>query len=115
MVNKFKQHPFVLALRRFNRFRGTTLAAASSFDFFLTVVPMVLLLARALGFIFGDLNSVLDRLFIVATSFFPGFTTDFLMGLKDIVRTALFGPTQLTVVNIIFLVISSLTFVNSLW
>ncbi len=103
------------AIQRFSRFRGTTLAAASSFYFLLTVVPMVLLLARALGFVFGDLNSVLDRLFIVATSLFPGFTTEVLLALKGIVRAALFGPAQLTLVNIIFLLISSLTFVNSLW
>lgn len=114
-MNKLKENPLFLAIKRFNRFRGTTLAAASSFYFFLTIVPMALLFARALGFIFGDLNSALDRLFIVATSFFPGFTTEFLLGLKGIVRTALFGPAPLTLINFVFLLAGSLSFVNSLW
>lgn len=100
---------------RFSKQRGTTLAAASSFYFLLTIVPSILIFVRALGFIFGDMSGAIEQVFLVTDSFFPKMTGAFVVAIKELVTTALFGPAQLTVINLIFLIIGALSFVNSLW
>ena len=110
-----KRDIVINAFRRFFQQRGTTLAAASSFYFLLTVVPTALLLVRAIGLIFGDLSAALDQVFIVAQNFFPNLAGGFLITIRELVQTALFGSVNITIVNFIFLIIGSLSFVNSLW
>lgn len=111
----FFNNPFTFACKRFSAQRGTTLAAASSFYFVLTVVPMTLILVRCLGLIFGDMSNALEQVFLVAENFFPKMTADLLFALKELVKTALFGPIKLTLINFVFLLFGSLSFVNSLW
>ncbi|MBH47547.1 MAG: hypothetical protein CME71_05205 [Halobacteriovorax sp.] len=110
-----KKNPLVLAFRRFMFLRGTTLAAASSFYFMLTIVPMVLLVVRAIGFIFGDLAGALEHVFLVVQNFFPGLTGGFLTTVRELVETALFGSVKITLFNLFVLLVGSLSFVNSLW
>lgn len=110
-----KKTPVVLSLKRFISQSGTTLAAASTFYFLLTVVPMALLLVRAIGLVIGDYAGAIDHVFLVAQNFFPQLTGDFLVTIRELVETALFGSAQLTLINIAFLLVGSLSFVNSLW
>jgi len=114
-VSTKKREIVIKAFRRFFQQRGTTLAAASSFYFLLTVVPTALLLVRAVGLIFGDLSTALDQVFLVAQNFFPNLAGGFLITIRELVQTALFGSVNITIVNFIFLIIGSLSFVNSLW
>ena len=103
------------AIKRFSSQRGTTLAAASAFYFLLTIVPTALLLVRGIGWIFGDLTSALDHVFTLGQNFFPNLAGGFLASVRELVQTALFGSFKVTIFNIIFLLIGSLSFVNSLW
>src|SRR5690606_15524849 len=68
-----------------------------------------------IGFVFGDMSGALDKVFLVAESLFPKMTSEFLFTIKELVRTALFGSVKLTLINFVFLLIGSLSFVNSLW
>ena len=92
-----KRDIVINAFRRFFQQRGTTLAAASSFYFLLTVVPTALLLVRAIGLIFGDLSAALDQVFIVAQNFFPNLAGGFLITIRELVQTALFGSVNITI------------------
>lgn len=105
----------VRLIDRFSKQRGTTLAAASSFYFLLTIVPSILVFVRALGYIFGDLSGALEQVFLMTDSFFPKMAEGFLIAIRDLVTTALFGPAELTVINLLFLLVGALSFVNSLW
>ena len=100
-----KENVLFLAIKRFNLQRGTTLAAASSFYFLLTIVPMTLIFVRGIGYVLGDLSGALEQVFLVISSFFPKLTNDFLVAIKELVSTALFGPVKLTIINFIFLLL----------
>lgn len=99
----------------FKRRKGPTLAAASSFYFLMTMIPLFLLVIRAVGFFIGDITSVESGLFAISENFFPNVSMEFLQKFREILAISLFGHTKITAVNFFILVISSLAFLNSIW
>ncbi len=95
--------------------RGTTLASSSTFYILLTVVPFFLLLIRVVGFFIGDINSTQLQIFNLVESFFPDVAPEILSQVQEIVKGPLFARGEFTVINFGILLISSLSFFNSIW
>lgn len=103
------------ALQLFIQRRGANLAAASSFYVIITIVPLVLLMVRLIGFIIGDLGRGEEELFFYAANFFPQVAPDVLEKVRAMVSGPLFGDRKFTIINIGLLTLSSLSFFNSIW
>jgi membrane protein len=103
------------AIRLFINKRGTTLAAASTFYSLITIVPLFLLLIRVIGLFIGDVNLTQDKLFSMGEKFFPDVAPEILIKIKEIVQGPLFGETKFTLINFGLLVVTSLSFFNSIW
>lgn len=96
-----------------------TLASSSSFFLILTFVPFTLLLTRALGLFLGVIGdgetSQFDLLVSYSSRFIPANLTGVVKVLSGLLKNALFAQGKYTIINFVFLFISSLGFINSIW
>lgn len=91
------------------------LAAASSFYFILTFIPFLLLVTRTVGLFMGQKGERFDEIIIYMTQFVPAHLDGIFSIIADIVKKSMFYSSSLSLINFIFLVLSSLGFVNSIW
>lgn len=103
------------AFQLFIQRRGANLAAASSFYVIITIVPLVLLMVRLIGFFIGDLGRGEEELFYYAANFFPQVAPEVLEKVRAMVSGPLFGDKKFTILNFVILTMSSLSFFNSIW
>jgi membrane protein len=106
---------FYQASLLFHSRRGTTLAAASSFYVIISTVPIMLLLIRLLGFFIGDLSRGSDEIFLYMEKFLPDFSPEIFEKMKVLISGPLFGAAHVTWVNLGLLLLTSLSFFNSIW
>ena len=99
----------------FNRRSGAILSAASSFYVLLTIVPLFLLIIRAVGIFIGDIAQVQSQTFSLVLAAFPSVLPGMIEKLQNIVSGPLFGSAKFTVINFVILAWSSLSFFNSIW
>lgn len=99
----------------FYKKKGTTLASSSSFYALITVVPFALLMVRGIGYFLGDLGKTQKYLFIIGSQFFPEVAPQLLMKLQMLIKGPLFAGTKFTLLNFFVLVVSTITFLNSIW
>ncbi len=95
--------------------KGTTLASSTSFYALITVVPFALLLVRAIGYFLGSLDRTQKYLFIIGSQFFPDVAPQLLLKLQSLIKGPLFAGTNFTILNFLFLAVSAITFLNSIW
>lgn len=105
---------FLIAFYTFKSKRGTTLAAASSFYLLLTIVPLMLLLVRVVGFLIGDITESEIKIFEAANHLFPDVAPEVLLKVKNLIKGPLYGGAQFTILNFSILLISALSFFNSI-
>jgi len=103
------------AVRLFIDKRGSTLAAASTFYSLITIVPLFLLLIRVIGLVVGDVALTQEKLFSLGERFFPDVAPEILFKIKEIVQGPLYGGAKFTLINFGLLIITSLSFFNSIW
>ncbi len=106
---------FINAFFLFRRTGGTMVAAASSFYFLLTVIPISLLFIRIAGFFFGDVNLILDKLYILILKLWPSSGPENILQIKNILSGLLTGSVGFTWIHFLVLGWSSLMFLNSIW
>lgn len=99
----------------FHEKKGTTLASSSTFYALITVVPFLLLLVRGIGYFLGHVNQTQKYLFRLGARFFPEVAPELLLTLQNMIKGPLFAETQVTVLNLLVLTISAITFLNSIW
>lgn len=95
--------------------KGTTLASSSSFYALITIVPFALLMVRGIGYFLGNLDRTQKYLFLVGSRFFPEIAPQLLLKLQLLIKGPLFAGTNFTVLNFLFLAITTITFLNSIW
>lgn len=95
--------------------KGTTLASSSSFYMLITVVPFSLLMVRGIGYFLGNLDKTQKYLFLIGSQFFPEVAPQLLMKLQILIKGPLFAGTNFTLLNFLFLTVSTVTFLNSIW
>lgn len=95
--------------------KGATLASSSSFYALITVVPFALLLVRGIGYFLGNLDRTQKYLFIIGSRFFPEIAPQLLTKLQLLIRGPLFAGANFTLLNFIFLAVTTITFLNSIW
>ncbi len=95
--------------------KGTTLASSSSFYALITVVPFALLMVRGIGYFLGNLDKTQKYIFLIGSQFFPEVAPQLLLRLQTLIKGPLFAGTNFTLLNFLFLVISTITFLNSIW
>ena len=106
---------FKTSVLLFQKKRGTTLASSSTFYMLLTVVPFFLLLIRVVGLFLGDINTTQLQIFNLVESFFPDVAPEILTQIQTIVKGPLFAGGEFTLLNFAILLISSLSFFDSIW
>jgi membrane protein len=94
---------------------GLTLASSSSFFAIITSVPFFLLIIRGIGYFLGSLSHIQKYLFILGQRFFPEMAPQLLLQVQAMIKGPLFADQHFTILNFIFLVISAITFLNSIW
>jgi membrane protein len=99
----------------FHEKKGTTLASSSTFYALITAVPFLLLTVRAIGYFLGNINQTQKYLFVLGSRFFPSTAPELLLSIQKIIKGPLFAGKQLTMINVVILLISSITFLNSIW
>ena len=99
----------------FYRKKGTTLASSSSFYALISCVPFVLLLVRGIGYFLGNLDRTQKYLFIIGSQFFPDIAPQLLMKVQELIKGPLFAGTNFTILNFFVLIVSAITFLNSIW
>jgi len=99
----------------FHNKKGATLASSSSFYALITVVPFALLLVRGIGYFLGNLDRTQKYLFIIGSRFFPEIAPQLLTKLQLLIRGPLFAGANFTLLNFIFLAVTTITFLNSIW
>lgn len=95
--------------------KGTTLASSSSFYALITFVPFALLMVRGIGYFLGNLDRTQKYLFLIGSRFFPEIAPQLLANLQSLIRGPLFAGTNFTLLNFIFLAVTTITFLNSIW
>jgi len=103
------------SLELFQEKRGTTIASSSTFYILLTIVPFCLLLIRVVGIVIGDINSTQVQIFKLLEKFFPDVAPEILLQIQTIVKGPLFAGGQFTILNFLILLVTSLSFFNSIW
>ncbi|OUR96410.1 hypothetical protein A9Q84_08645 [Halobacteriovorax marinus] len=103
------------SLKLFQEKRGTTLASSSTFYILLTIVPFCLLLIRVVGILIGDINSTQTQIFELLSRFFPDVAPEILSQIQTTVKGPLFAAGQFTILNFFILLVTSLSFFNSIW
>jgi membrane protein len=99
----------------FNEKKGTTLASSSTFYALITIIPFLLLTVRGIGYFLGNINQTQKYIFILGSRFFPEVAPQFLVTIQNLIKGPLFAGTQFTILNFIFLSVSTITFLNSIW
>ena len=92
-----------------------TLASSSSFYAIITAVPFFLLMIRGIGFFLGSLTRTQKYFFILGEHFFPEVAPQLLQKIQLLIQGPLFAAHQVTILNFIFLIVSAITFLNSIW
>lgn len=95
--------------------KGTTLASSASFYALITVVPFALLMVRGIGYFLGNLDKTQKYIFLIGSQFFPEVAPQLLTHLQTLIKGPLFAGTNFTLLNFLFLSISTITFLNSIW
>jgi membrane protein len=95
--------------------KGTTLASSTSFYALITVVPFALLMVRGIGYFLGNLDRTQKYIFLLGSQFFPEVAPQLLMRLQVMIKGPLFAGANFTLLNFIFLAITTITFLNSIW
>ena len=106
---------FVSSFIFFKRKRVVILAAASSFYIILCFIPFLLLIVRMLGFALGDMEQTEIRLFEIFKNIYPEINTEFIFKIQKLVEGPLYATSRLTLINLVFLILASLSFTNSIW
>ena len=99
----------------FHEKKGATLASSSSFYALITVIPFLLLTVRGIGYLLGNVNRTQKYLFVLGGRFFPEVAPQFLLTIQDVLKGPLFAGNQFTVLNFLFLLVTTITFLNSIW
>ena len=99
----------------FHEKKGATLASSSTFFALITAVPFLLLTVRGIGYFLGNINQTQKYLFVLGSRFFPEVAPQLLLTLQEIIKGPLFAGRQFTILNFLFLAISAITFLNSIW
>jgi membrane protein len=99
----------------FHEKKGTTLASSSTFYALITIVPVLLLLVRGIGYFLGNVNQTQKYLFVLGARFFPEVAPQLLLTLQSMIKGPLFAGTEFTVLNFFVLTVSAITFLNSIW
>ena len=94
---------------------GLTLASSSSFFAIITSVPFFLLTIRGIGYFLGNLTRTQKYLFVLGNRFFPDVAPQLLLQAQNLIRGPLFANNNFTFINFLFLIISAITFLNSIW
>jgi membrane protein len=94
---------------------GLTLASSTSFFAIITSVPFFLLTIRAIGYFLGNLTRTQKYLFILGERFFPDVAPQLLLQVQALIQGPLFADQNFTFINFLFLLISAITFLNSIW
>lgn len=102
------------ALLFYNK-KGTTLASSSSFYALITIVPFALLMVRGIGYFLGNLDRTQKYIFLIGSRFFPEVAPQLLLKLQTLIKGPLFAGTNFTLLNFIFLAVTTITFLNSIW
>ena len=95
--------------------KGTTLASSSTFYALITIVPVLLLIVRGIGYFLGNINQTQKYLFILGSRFFPEVAPQLLLTLQSMIKGPLFAGTEFTILNFFILAVSAITFLNSIW
>jgi membrane protein len=103
------------AARLFHHKHGMTLASSSSFYAIITAVPFLLLLIRGIGYFLGNVSQTQKYLFVLGQRFFPEVAPQFLIKIQMLIKSAIFADDHFTLLNFVFLMISSISFLNSIW
>jgi membrane protein len=106
---------FISGFIFFKQKNVSLLAAASSFYIILGFIPLSLLIVRALGFAMGDMEQSEARLFEIFKNVYPEINTQFIFKIQKFVEGPLYATPKLTLLNLIFLILASLSFTNSIW
>jgi membrane protein len=99
----------------FHEKKGATLASSSAFFAIITVVPFLLLTVRGIGYFLGNINQTQKYLFVLGGRFFPEVAPELLLTLQNIIRGPLFAGRHFTILNFLVLLVSLITFLNSIW
>ncbi len=99
----------------FWRKKVSILAAASSFYVVLGFVPLSLLVIRGLGMALGNTIKTEAKLFEIFRNLYPEINTHFLLKIQKLVEGPLYAAPNLTLMNLAFLIIASLSFTDSIW
>lgn len=92
-----------------------TLASSSSFFLILTFVPFTLLLTRVLGFVVGPESGKFQLLMNYLSQLTPPNLDGVLIIIEGLLKKSLYAKSQFTLMNLIFLLLSSFGFINSVW
>lgn len=103
------------AWKLFSDRQASQLAASSSFYIILTIVPFLLLTTRVVGLFFNGPEDIYSYVIEVSGYTFPEIAPELLIKIKALVAKPLQGGTSFTIINSFLLLISCLTFFNSLW
>jgi len=116
-MNIVKDYGQVLykAGRHFFYKKGLTLASSSTFFALLTVVPFLLLMVRIAGLMIGNVARAEKYIFLLGAKLFPQAAPGLLINLQELIKGPLFADTSATFLNMIFLLASTFTFINSIW
>ncbi len=106
---------FKEAILLFNKKKGSSLAASSSFYVILSIVPLSLLFIRMVGIALGDLGKSEKEIFVLAGGLFPNAAPEMLMQFKRLLAGPLFGGGTFTVINTVILLITGFGLFNSIW
>ncbi len=114
-LSQYLAHLYGEAFRLFNRKKTTLLAASASFYVILTIIPFFLLLIRIVGSLIGDLREVNSLIFKLGNEVFPNLGPQVLLKAQEIIQGTFLADRQLTFINFFILIISSLSFFNTIW
>ncbi len=103
------------ALKLFRTKRGALLASGASFFFVLSITPFLLLTIRLLGFFMADGDLMKKEIVELSDSLLPVLAPDLLTAAKSVIEGPLFAGTKFTIINSGVLLISALSFFNSIW
>jgi uncharacterized BrkB/YihY/UPF0761 family membrane protein len=103
-----------LAFKLYSSRKVSTLAAAASFYLILTIVPTSLLLITILGEAMGDLLEIKKWVFSFGANFIPEAGKIFFDRLQAFLDGPLLNNSKFTMVNILFLSFSGISFINTI-
>ena len=81
---------FKEAVILFNKKKGSSLAASSSFYVIMSIVPLTLLFIRMVGIALGDLGKSEKEIFVLAGGLFPNAAPEMLLQFENVLSGPLF-------------------------